>query len=131
MKVYYKLIVCAVLVGLTSVAYGHPKKNIKYEIVSAQIKPYISNSFGNGYMGLQETPKEPGYGIFYTIKIPLKGADALTYAHDDDIAKKLVCDNIAIKPLLMNLYTVSLKYMDENDDLIINLVANKVSCGYK
>ncbi|HAW2306948.1 TPA: hypothetical protein JLP35_000439 [Escherichia coli] len=124
-----KLLTCAVLVLWLPFVYAQQKNTIQYEIVSAQIKPYISNSFGNGYMGLKQPPKEPGYGIFYIIKIPLEGEEAVEFINDGYISKKLICENIAIKPLLKNLYTVSTKYVDKNGNVISNLLSNNLSCG--
>lgn len=123
-----KILVCAACI--LWMPFVHAQKNIseKYEIVSAQIKPYISNSFGSGYLGLKKPVEEPGYGIFYTIKIPLEGKEALAFISEGSISNTMVCDNISIKPLLNNLYTVSTKYLDKNGDEIINILSNKISC---
>ncbi|HBE9090503.1 hypothetical protein [Serratia fonticola] len=103
---------------------------IKYEVTKAEIRPFISNSFGTGYMGLQTPPKEPGYGVFLNVRLSSNDdAEIMTFlSGDNSPVKVMVCKNEAMKSLLENLYTVSVSYYKQNGDLLISLLANKNSC---
>lgn len=100
---------------------------VKYEISDAQIKPFISKSFGTGYMGLSKEPVEPGYGIFYSIKILSNDKVEIDRVTQKAI-QELSCKNNAIKQLLNNYYTVSFDVYDSNNDFIESLLTNKNSC---
>lgn len=100
---------------------------VQYEISDAQIKPYVSKSFGTGYMGLSKEPVEPGYGIFYSIKILSNDKTEIDKV-TQNVTQELSCKNNGIKKLLSNYYTVSFDIYDSNNDLVESLLTNKNSC---
>lgn len=100
---------------------------VRYDISDAQIKPFISKSFGTGYMGLSQEPEEPGYGIFYRIKILSDEVDIDKVT--ENVIQELSCKNNAVKPLLDEYYTVSFNIYDSNNDFIVSVLANKNSCN--
>lgn len=103
---------------------------INYKITRAEIKPYISNSFGGGYIGLQEKIKEPGYGLFYDIKLSSNDdSEIMKFLSDKNSSiNTMVCDNKAMHSLLDGLYTVNMTFYKSNGDLLISLLTNKKSC---
>ncbi|WP_336062272.1 hypothetical protein [Serratia sp. 201] len=104
---------------------------INYKITKAEIKPYTSDSFGSGYMGLQEKPNEPGYGLFYDIKLSSNDdAEIWRFLSDKNSSiNTMTCNNKAIKSLLDGLYTINMTFYKENGDVIIGLLTNKNSCN--
>ncbi|CAM7059731.1 hypothetical protein MOMOMM052B1_18910 [Morganella morganii] len=79
-------------------------------------------------MGLSPEPEEPGYGIFYNIKI-LSNDEVEIDKITQSVTHELSCKNDAIKPLLNKYYTVNFDIYDSNNKLVVKLLTNKVSCG--
>lgn len=104
--------------------------SLKYEIISSEIKPFVSKSFGDGYMGLQQPPQEPGYGLFFTVRVFSTDQKEIIdfLSVDGDGMTKLVCKNNALKSLVDSLYTVNVTYLDQAGDAVIGTMINKNSC---
>lgn len=115
----------AIIILMTSTA---SMASVKYEIVHSEIKPFVSNSFGSGYMGLSGSQKEPGYGLFFDVKIFSGSEQEISEFLSDNSFTKSVCNSIAVKSLLNDLYTVNVSYLDPSDRVILNTMINKNSC---
>ncbi|EMH4928159.1 hypothetical protein RGJ20_001000 [Serratia marcescens] len=102
--------------------------SVKYEVVKAEVKPFVSNSFSNGYLGLQEKPVEPGVGVFFEVKaLTNKESEVMDLVSRGDVNGN-ICGNIFFKSLLDALYTVNIKYLDESGREVISTGFNKKSC---
>lgn len=101
---------------------------VKYEVVKAEVRPFVSNSFSNGYMGLQEKPTEPGFGVFFEVKaLTNNESEVMSLVSHGDVNDN-ICGNILFKSLLDALYTVNIKYLDESGREVISTGFNKKSC---
>lgn len=101
---------------------------VKYEVVKSEIRPFVSNSFSTGYMGLKEKPAEPGFGVFFDVKAFTRNeSEVMNLVSRGDINDS-ICGNILFKSLLDALYTVNIKYLDESGREVISTGFNKKSC---